>query len=704
MGRRVEHSARRAQRGEGLGDRGLGAVQTRRRRRLAPWGSAPAASAWSSRSGRGSRAQRRGRGRARRRRQQPARARRRRRAGVSGPPPGPARRPQHAGQRLGERRALTGSSASMRQQLVDQRPGTRTRSAKPPGSSAEARKVAGRASRARGGTRRHSPHGAWWWITTRSPTRDAAHARARRPRPRRRARARGPRGACARPGARGRRSRRRRRPRTRADDLARAGTGSGRSSITTSRGVRERATFTRRALRVSSAASAASSTARDAALGNERGDQRRGVTSKAGLRTARAGQRPARRRAAHLVGVALLDLDVRRRSACAGRPSTPAPATTKGCRPRARRARARRCRPCWRRRRWRRRGRRRRSRRRPRRGAIRPGGGAVDEQRVRRARPRQLPDGQPGALQQRPGLAREHLHRRPRRAARASTASAVPPARRGQRAGVAVRQQPPARRRAASAPARRDRRAGGVLLGVRSPRPRRAAPARRSGPAASAAARTRSTAQARLTAVGRAVAARVAAALERAAVGRRRPRSPARRPRRSRSAARRARASRADRVGRLRRAGSSVDPALLAGSRRLVEEPHARPSQRSGGGDRRSGASGHLAATHAPPHLRAARIACAARSRGDPRRGGAGRARLRTPPASRRCRSATCGRGCVHVHSVVQGTDVASFDARGRRRRSSDARDVRRARHPDHASPARPSTRRASAPGSRARR
>ena len=88
-----------------------------------------------------------------------------------------------------------------------------------------------------------------------------------------------------------------------------------------------------------------------------------GVTSKAGLRTAVPGSVVATAaERAHLVAVALLDLDARRRRAASGRSSRSGPATTNGM-PAARggQGQADRCRPCWRRRRWRRRGRSRRS-------------------------------------------------------------------------------------------------------------------------------------------------------------------------------------------------------------------------------------------------------------------------------------------------------------------------------------------------------
>ena len=62
---------------------------------------------------------------------------------------------------------------------------------------ARRRGTARTASRGRARQRRHSPHGAWWWIATRSPGR--RRRRRRRPRrPRRPARARARPGACAR--------------------------------------------------------------------------------------------------------------------------------------------------------------------------------------------------------------------------------------------------------------------------------------------------------------------------------------------------------------------------------------------------------------------------------------------------------------------------------------------------------------------------
>ena len=64
-----------------------------------------------------------------------------------------------------------------RQQLADQLGWMRTYSAKPPGSSRVERKRSHSVSWPRR-QRRHSPHGAWWWIATRSPTRHALDARA----------------------------------------------------------------------------------------------------------------------------------------------------------------------------------------------------------------------------------------------------------------------------------------------------------------------------------------------------------------------------------------------------------------------------------------------------------------------------------------------------------------------------------------------
>ena len=97
---------------------------------------------------------------------------------------------------------------------------------------------------------------------------------------------------------------------------------------------------------------------RDAALGHQRPHELGGrdVERRVAARRARDGQQRAAGRA-HLVGVALLDLDRVAGRAAAGRSTTTARRPRTGRRPRRRPARARRCRPCSPRRRWRPRGR-----------------------------------------------------------------------------------------------------------------------------------------------------------------------------------------------------------------------------------------------------------------------------------------------------------------------------------------------------------
>ena len=104
----------------------------------------------------------------------------------------------------------------------------------------------------------------------------------------------------------------------------------------------------------------------------------------------------------------------------------------------------RRCRSCWPRRRWPRCGRRRRRRGRPRPPPSSDAGHDVGDQRARDAEPVELPRGEPGALQHRPGLV--HPHRRSPallvRGADHAERRAVADAR--QRPGVAVREHPAA--------------------------------------------------------------------------------------------------------------------------------------------------------------------------------------------------------------------------------------------------------------------
>ena len=108
--------------------------------------------------------------------------------------------------------------------------------------------------------------------------------------------------------------------------------------------------------------------------------------------------------------------------------------------------------------------------------AHEPRGGAVDEQLVGDAGAPQLPDRQPRALQQRPRLAREHRQLAARgelgddRQRRAGAAAR-------ERAGVAVREDPARPGQQVGAEAG-DRRARGVLVRRGSPRPRRARPRR----------------------------------------------------------------------------------------------------------------------------------------------------------------------------------------------------------------------------------
>ena len=93
----------------------------------------------------------------------------------------------------------------------------------------------------------------------------------------------------------------------------------------------------------------------------------------------------------------------------------------------------------------------------------------VGHEPVRDGGPAELPGGEPGALEQGPGLAHPDLARRSCSHAGASTPAAVPKPAGGQRAGVAVRERAVAARRIARRPALR----GGA-------RPRRASRAQRS--------------------------------------------------------------------------------------------------------------------------------------------------------------------------------------------------------------------------------
>ena len=114
---------------------------------------------------------------------------------VARPQTGAVLRPQRAAERLGERRRRASRSVD-RQQLADQL-----------GRDADVLRESARVER--GGAershsvswpcrqRRHSPHGAWWWIATRSPTATESPRR-RPPRPRRPARGRARPGACGR--------------------------------------------------------------------------------------------------------------------------------------------------------------------------------------------------------------------------------------------------------------------------------------------------------------------------------------------------------------------------------------------------------------------------------------------------------------------------------------------------------------------------
>ena len=98
--------------------------------------------------------------------------------------------------------------------------------------------------------------------------------------------------------------------------------------------------------------------------------------------------------------------------------------------------------------------------------ADQPGGGAVDDELVRHAGARELPRRQPRALQQRPGLAREDADLVGRAAVQLEDdGERRAGAARGERAGVADRQDAPRAGQQIGAVAG-DRRARGVLLGV----------------------------------------------------------------------------------------------------------------------------------------------------------------------------------------------------------------------------------------------
>ena len=90
----------------------------------------------------------------------------------------PARRWARSAQASGSVKvASTGSMPSSGSSSPTSSGWMRTYSAKPPGSSRVERKRSHSVSWPRR-QRRHSPHGAWWWIATRSPTAHAVDARA----------------------------------------------------------------------------------------------------------------------------------------------------------------------------------------------------------------------------------------------------------------------------------------------------------------------------------------------------------------------------------------------------------------------------------------------------------------------------------------------------------------------------------------------
>ena len=291
---------------------------------------------------------------------------------VAGAQPGPVLGAQHAGERLDERGRQPGRGRPGARAARPTSSGmTRTRSANPPGSSRVARNRSHSVSWPRR-QRRHSPHGVWWWIATRgrrAPGRSTPGAdRADDSRSTSCPSTAGSRGAMYQsvtseahtPQAR-----------TSHTTSPGPGSGSGASSIRTSPGANDRATLIgveRDAQRVGVGR------ADDAALGDERGDQRRrrDVEGRVPAAACRSSVRRLAGGRADLVRVALLDRDVRAGRACSGRSSTWGRRPRTGFRPPARRAPGRTCRPCWRRRRWPPPGRSRRSRRRPRPPAISP--------------------------------------------------------------------------------------------------------------------------------------------------------------------------------------------------------------------------------------------------------------------------------------------------------------------------------------------
>ena len=243
-----------------------------------PWRSRPSARRARSRSGRA---------RAPTRRRRRGRARRRSAAGrctpapddeqrVAGADPGAVLRAQRAARAARSNVAAHRVDAVERQQLADQLGLDAHVLGEAARVEAPSRGTARTASRGRARQRRHSPHGAWWWIATRSPT---ATPRTSAP-----TATTSPTGSC--PSTAGS-LRATYQPTSEphdpagehaADDVARAADGVRPSSIRVSSTATASATFTPPSHGVGG------HRLRGPALGDQRGTSSAGVTSKAGLR------------------------------------------------------------------------------------------------------------------------------------------------------------------------------------------------------------------------------------------------------------------------------------------------------------------------------------------------------------------------------------------------------------------------------------
>ena len=244
---------------------------------------------------------------------------------VAGPEPGAVLRPQRAGERLGERGRARGRARRAGAARRPARPARARARRSRPGRGAVARNCSHSVSCPRR-QRRHSPHGAWWWIATRSPT-----ATPSTPAP---TSTTSPTGSW--PSTAG--SLRSHVPADVRAAVAHASTrqttspgpavGVGHLLDPTVSSTRERCARPSRHRRRASPRSPAAATPRSVTSAQT---SSAGVTSNAGLRHGVPGTvssaPPAR---AHLVGVALLDLDRVAGRRAAGRPTTTGPAATNG--------------------------------------------------------------------------------------------------------------------------------------------------------------------------------------------------------------------------------------------------------------------------------------------------------------------------------------------------------------------------------------